>query len=60
MLIVAKEITGRSEKELSAIYAKVTKELTQSDYGTPERRNALASLDNVTTERNVRRMMPGF
>lgn len=60
-LIVAAEITGRTEKELSTIYARVTRELTQSEAGTPERRNALASLDNVVTELNVRRMMePAF
>ncbi len=59
-LIVAIEISGRTEKELSTIYARVTRELTQSVYGTAERRNALASLGNVVTELNVRRMQPGF
>ena len=57
LVIVSAEITGRTEKELSTIYARVTRELTQSELGTPERRNALASLDNVVTELNVRRMM---
>ena len=59
-LIISADIMGKTENELSAIYARVSKELTQSDYGTPERRNALASLGNIVTELNVRRMMPGF
>ena len=59
-LIVAKEIIGRSENELNAIYARVTKDVIRSEIGTPDRRNARANLGNVVSELNVRRMQPGF
>ena len=52
--IVAEEITSQTEGELSALYKRVTKELTRTAYGTQERRNALVVLDYVVLELNAR------
>jgi len=42
-----------SLSELWALHSKILIELTRSDIGSPERRNALASLENI--ERAMRR-----
>lgn len=50
-LISAIELYSRSENELSALFHKVTNSLVRTEQGTPERRNALASLENISRAR---------
>ncbi len=63
-LITAWELQNRTEKELCALFRKVSQEAAQSDPGTPERRNAVASLENINRALNTRRAPqpkpPGF
>lgn len=53
-LISARELDGRSEKELSALFQKVSKGLVRTERGTPARRNALGSLENISRARVAR------
>ena len=53
-LISNHELHQRSENELSALFGLVSKGLVRTERGTPERRNALASLENIARERAVR------
>ena len=46
-IILASELEGRSLSELWSLYATVERELTQSALGSAQRRNALASLENI-------------
>ena len=48
------ELHRRNEKELSALFCQVSKGLVRTKRGTPERRNALASLENIARARAVR------
>ena len=48
------ELARLSLHELQGLYRKVFNDLVQSQPGTPERRNALASLDNIQRELNRR------
>ena len=50
-LISASELFHRSENELSALFYTVSKSLVRSERETPERRNALASLENISRAR---------
>ncbi len=50
-LISAYELQSRSERELSALFQKVSKGLVRTTYGTPARRNALATLENINRAR---------
>ena len=50
-LISAFELHRRSENELSALFGHVSKGLVLTGRGSPERRNALATLENITRER---------
>lgn len=63
-LITAWELQQRSDKELCALFHKVSQELVQSESGTYQRRNSLASIENITRELNIRRAYhpkpPGF
>lgn len=42
------ELQKRSECELSALFCRVSKDLVRTKRGTPEQRNALASLENIS------------
>ncbi|MBS0155123.1 MAG: hypothetical protein JSS38_11045 [Nitrospira sp.] len=53
-LISAHELDGRSEKELSALFQKVSKGLVSTEQGTSDRRNALGSLENISRARLAR------
>jgi hypothetical protein len=53
-LIVNSELRHRSENELSALFGRVSKALVRTKHGSPERRNALASLENIARARAVR------
>ena len=59
-LISSYELRRHTEAELSALFGRVSKGLTITRRDTPERRNALASLENITRERRVRLAGPGF
>jgi hypothetical protein len=53
-LIPSHELHQRSESELSALFRRVSEELVRSRRGSPERRNALASLENISLARAER------
>ena len=46
-LILPQSLKKLSLSELWALHAKVQRDLAKSEYGSPERRNALASLENI-------------
>ena len=50
-LILNCELHKRSESELSALFCTVSKGLVRTKRGSPERRNALASLENISRAR---------
>ena len=53
-LIVNCELQKRSESELSALFCTVSKNLVLTKRESPERRNALASLENISRARVAR------
>ena len=53
-LISNYELYRQSESELSALFCTVSKGLVRTKRGSPERRNALASLENISRARAVR------
>jgi hypothetical protein len=59
-LISSHELQPRSLSELSDLFGKVSKGLVLTRSGSPERRNALASLENIARERRARLAGPGF
>jgi hypothetical protein len=50
-LILTHELHKRSESELSALFCAVSKGLVRTKRGSPERRNALSSLENISRAR---------
>ena len=58
-IIVAKEIEGRSEAELSGLFRLLSRQLVSTNRGTSERRNLLASLETVQRVRNAPFFAPG-
>lgn len=53
-LISSCELQKQSEGELSALFCAVSKGLVRTKRGSPERRNALASLENISRARAMR------
>ena len=53
-LIINHELARFNLHELKGLYRKVFNDLAKSQPGTPERRNALASLENIQRELNRR------
>jgi hypothetical protein len=53
-LISSHELQQRSESELSALFRTVSEGLVRTRRGSPERRNALASLENISRMRAER------
>ena len=53
-LILNCELQKRSESELSALFCTVSKGLVRTKRGSPERRNALASLEIISLARAAR------
>lgn len=51
-------LQARSESELRVIFKKAHDDLARSAPGSAERRNALATIENVTRVLNQRRAMP--
>ena len=53
-LISIHELLERSESELSALFRAVSEELVRTGRGSPDRRNALGSLENISLARAAR------
>lgn len=53
-LISSHELLERSESELSALFHAVSEGLVRTERESPERRNALASLENISLARAAR------
>ena len=51
------ELNNRDENELSALFGAVSRGLVKTERGSPERRNALASLENISRARRERMAM---
>ena len=47
-IITASELNNKTSNELSALFYKVSQAVAKSEPGSPERRNALASLENIS------------
>lgn len=58
-LISNYELQKRSDNELSALFCTVSKGLVRTRRETPERRNALASLENISRARAIRMRQAG-
>lgn len=52
-LISAFELHRRSARDLSDLFRHVSRGLALTQYGTPERRNALATLENIARARRA-------
>lgn len=52
------ELAHRSENELSALFHHVSKGLVRTQRHSPERRNALATLENISRARALRLTRP--
>ena len=50
-LVTTYELQKRSDSELSALFRAVSQGLVRTERGSPERRNALASLENISRAR---------
>ena len=50
------ELNKNSENELSALFASVSRNLVRTERESAERRNALASLENISRARRERMM----
>jgi hypothetical protein len=53
-LITNHQLQKRGESELSALFCTVSTGLVRTSRGSPERRNALASLENISLARAAR------
>jgi hypothetical protein len=53
-LISNHELQKQSASQLSALFCTVSKGLVRTKRGSPERRNALASLENISRARALR------
>lgn len=58
-LITNYELEKQSDSELSALFRAVSQGLVRTKRGSPERRNALASLENIIRARAVRMATSG-
>ncbi len=56
-LITSVELSNKTETELRGLFGMVSKALVQTERDTPERRNALASLENISRKLNGMRAM---
>ena len=54
-IITSFDLDHRSDNELCALFQKVSQDLTKSKPGSHQRRNALASLENISRVLNARR-----
>ncbi len=56
-LITSVELSNKTETELRGLFGMVSKALVQTERDTPERRNALVSLENISRTLNGMRAM---
>lgn len=57
------ELANRTDNELAALFAMASKALVMTDKETPERRNIIASMENINRARGGRyyqARQPGF
>lgn len=59
-LITSAELAHRSEQDLAALFARISRDLPATRPGSAERRNALASLDNIRRALASRRAGPAL
>ena len=60
-LLVSHEMQGKSESELCGLFAHACTELNKSKAGSPDRTNALGSLENISRARISRKVFsPAF
>lgn len=52
-LMTTSELAGKSENELADMFRCVSLDLTRTRRHTPERRNGLATLENITRARRT-------
>lgn len=57
-LILTYELDNKTELELSVLFCKVAKHLPRTKRGTPDRRNTLASLENIARVRREKMTGP--
>ncbi len=50
-LMLSHELEKCGEKELSALFCRVSRELVSTERGSPARRNALGTLENIVRAR---------
>lgn len=53
-MVLHSELTTLNEGELSALFAQVTRILARTEKGSPARRNALATLENINLAQAAR------
>ena len=53
-LITSQELSERTDEELQALFNAVSKALAITKVATPERRNAIATLENIERARAAR------
>lgn len=53
-LITASALAHKTEAELSALFTAVSRTLARTEAATPDRRNALASLETISRARALR------
>jgi hypothetical protein len=56
-IITPSELQHRNDQELSVLFRQVSQDLTRSEPGSPERRTALASLENISRTMAARRSL---
>ena len=56
-LIVTKSLEYKNDNDLSSLFKVMTEKLAQTAEGSPERRNALASLENISRAMGSRMTM---
>ena len=57
-LVTNQYLAGKTDAELGALQKHFTDALVRSEPGSPERRNALANLENIARARSVLGMLP--
>lgn len=59
-IIIMSELQSRTLSELHALYRKIHENLVRSEPDSVERRNALASLENISRAINTRRLVKPY
>ena len=58
--ITASELENKTDIELSALFRKVSEDAVKSNSGSSDRRNSLASLENISRAMRKRHMASRF